>query len=104
MGEAFFFSFNFNIYVDLVSIKYGLYINYNFKILIVLISCFTLLSASKISGTVTNKDTDAPLFGANVFLLEVALDKPTDMGGASDIDGYFSICDIPSGRYILVCF
>ena len=33
-----------------------------------------------------------------MFLLEVALDKPTDMGGASDLDGNYLINDVPSGR------
>jgi len=44
------------------------------------------------------------LVGANVFLLEVKLDKPTDMGVASDLDGNYLINDVPAGRYILVCF
>ena len=42
--------------------------------------------------------------GANVFLVEVALDKPTDMGSASDLDGNYMITEIPSGRYFLVSF
>ena len=91
-------------YVDLVSIKYGLYINYNFKILIAFISCFALLSASKIRGIVLDKETGSPLVGANVFLVEMALDKPTDMGSASDVDGNYIINDIPPGRYFLVSF
>ena len=60
--------------------------------------------ASKIKGTVVDKDSGKALVGANVFLLEVKLDKPTDMGSASDFDGNYIIDNVPAGRYILVCF
>ena len=60
--------------------------------------------ASKIKGTVVDKDSGSALVGANVFLLEVKLDKPTDMGSATDFDGNYIIDNVPAGRYILVCF
>ena len=79
-------------------------INQSLKILIYISTLFSFLLASKIEGTVVDEKTGAALVGANVFLLEVKLDKPTDMGGASDVDGNYLIPDISSGRYILVCF
>ena len=91
--------------VNLASIKKDvLNIKQSLKILACISVLFSCLFASKIKGTVVDEDSSAPLVGSNVFLLEIKLDKPTDMGGASDIDGNYLINDIPSGRYILVCF
>ena len=68
--------------VNLVSIKKDvLNINQSLKILIYVSVLFSSLFATKIKGTVIDKETGTPLIGANVFLLEVKLDKPTDMGG-----------------------
>ena len=54
--------------------------------------------ASKIKGTVVDKDSGKALVGANVFLLEVKLDKPTDMGSASDFDGNYIIDKHPEAE------
>ena len=80
--------------------------NKNFsKILFVFLSIsICLTNSGEINGVVTDKETGAPLVGANVFLVEMALDTPTDMGSASDIDGSYIIPNVPSGRYFLVSF
>jgi len=63
--------------------------------------CFLLLFMSaqvfagttgKLSGRVLDKGKQ-PLTGANVILLG------TTMGGAADLDGYFSVLNIPPGSY-----
>ena len=64
----------------------------------------SIASTGKITGFVSDKKTGSPLIGANVFLVELALDTPTDMGSASDIDGSYVIDNIPNGRYFLVSF
>ena len=51
---------------------------------------------NKISGRVTNVETDAPLFNVNVFLAN------TTRGDATDKDGYYLIENIPPGAYDLV--
>ena len=79
-------------------------INQSLKILIYISVLFSSLLANKIKGSVIDEKTGTPLIGANVFLLEIKLDKPTDMGGASDFEGNYLITDVPSGRYVLVCF
>ena len=52
------------------------------------------------TGTITGHVTDAasgePLIGANVMMQE------TDLGAATDLDGYFVIRNIPAGKYTVV--
>lgn len=49
--------------------------------------------ASNINGIVTDKLTDEPLIGSNVFLVGTAF------GAASDLDGSFVLKNIPVGNY-----
>ena len=49
-----------------------------------------------ISGKITDRSNGAPLIGANVIL------EGTIMGSASDLEGRFSIPDVPYGTYTLV--
>ena len=51
---------------------------------------------NKISGRITNVETNAPLFNVNVFLAN------TTRGDATDKDGYYLIENIPPGAYDLV--
>jgi len=50
-------------------------------------------STGKISGTVTDKETGEPLPFANVFV------DGTTLGAASDLDGNFTILNVPPGVY-----
>jgi len=49
----------------------------------------------KISGTVTDDETGQVLVGVNIIL------DGTNMGAASDMDGYFNILNVPPGKYTL---
>ena len=65
-------------------------------IIIIFFICYGSLFAlntGKISGKVTDKQTGEPLFGANIYLVE------TNLGAASESDGFFYIIGIPPGRY-----
>lgn len=71
---------------------------------IILLSCsFFLLyvngliagTTGKLVGLVTDKATGDPLAGVNIQLLTTA------MGGASDIDGYYLVNNIPPGTYTI---
>ena len=50
-------------------------------------------TTGKISGTITDASTKEPLISANVVI------KGTSLGGTSDIDGSFTIMNIPPGVY-----
>ncbi|SVB97198.1 uncharacterized protein METZ01_LOCUS250052, partial [marine metagenome] len=63
-----------------------------FFILMVLNGVFAQTS---ITGSITDKDNGSPLIGANVIL------KGTSMGGASDVDGTYTIPNVPAGSYVL---
>ncbi len=49
----------------------------------------------KIAGRVIDKDTGTPLPGVNVLI------KGTYLGGATDLDGYFTILNVPPGIHIV---
>lgn len=49
-----------------------------------------------ISGHVVDEKTGEPLMGANVILME------NSQGSATDLDGYFTIRNIPEGNYTLM--
>jgi hypothetical protein len=61
----------------------------------------------KITGKVTDQETKEPLIGASVMITHevltdgsrVALDRV--LGGATDIDGYYVILNVPPGVYIV---
>lgn len=50
-------------------------------------------TTGKIAGTLTDKDTGEPLFGANITVVG------TSLGAASDIDGQYTILHVPPGIY-----
>ena len=51
----------------------------------------------KIMGNVVDKNSGAPIIGANVYI------KGSSMGTASDINGDYFIINIPPGTHILIC-
>ncbi|MCG8605244.1 TonB-dependent receptor [bacterium] len=69
--------------------------------LFVILSCWLLTAISwagttgKISGKVTEQDTGDPIPGVNVIL------EGTTMGAATDLDGQYTILNIPPGQYTL---
>ena len=52
-------------------------------------------TAGKISGTVRDGETGEVLIGANVVIVG------TNMGGATDLEGYFFVLNVPPGEYDL---
>ena len=60
-----------------------MFLNLNRILSFLLLLSISVASTGKIIGVVTDKETGEPLIGANVFLVEMALDTPTDMGNAS---------------------
>jgi len=54
-----------------------------------------ILSATSITGTITDKDNNNPLIGANVIL------KGTIMGAATDVNGEYLIPNVPAGSYTI---
>src|SRR5512137_1624018 len=53
-------------------------------------------TTGKISGRVVDATTNEPLIGANVSV------KETTLGTMTDIDGYYTINNIPPGKYSVV--
>ena len=53
-------------------------------------------TTGKLTGTITEAATRAPLISANVFL------KGTSIGVATDLDGNYTILNIPPGTYTVV--
>ena len=73
------------------------------KKIAVLFSLMLLLSVNlfagetgKISGYVVDKSTGEPLIGANVIL------EGTYLGGATDVDGYYFIINVPPGKHRMI--
>ena len=52
-------------------------------------------TTGKISGVVSEKESGNPVLGANVYL------ENTEIGAATDEDGFFNIINIPPGNYTL---
>ncbi len=52
-----------------------------------------------IKGQVIDTDTGLPLIGANVQLLN----EEATIGTSTDVDGYYTLNDLPVGRYSLMC-
>ncbi len=52
-------------------------------------------TTGKIAGTITDKSTGAPLPGANVQVVG------TSLGAAADLDGHYTILQVPPGTYEL---
>jgi len=53
-------------------------------------------TTGKISGNIKDKETGEPIVGANVIL------EGTYLGAATDLDGYYSINNIPPGSYKVI--
>ncbi|MBT3589970.1 MAG: TonB-dependent receptor [Candidatus Marinimicrobia bacterium] len=64
-------------------------------IFIITLSSMMLAGTGKVAGVVTSKDTGEPLPGVNVFINE------TGLGSATDMNGDFTILNIPPGLYTL---
>ncbi|MEM9930592.1 MAG: TonB-dependent receptor, partial [Bacteroidota bacterium] len=65
--------------------------------LILIIALAVSLSAQTIKGFLTDGQSEMPLIGATVELISVTPAK----GTTTDIDGYFTISDVPPGRHTL---
>ena len=55
----------------------------------------SMASSSTIKGVIRDSNTNEPLIGANIMLMD------TNFGIASDADGFYMISNIPMGRYYL---
>ncbi len=53
-------------------------------------------TTGKISGYVTDEETGEPIVGANVII------EGTYLGASADLDGYYSISNIPPGEYRVI--
>ena len=53
-------------------------------------------TTGKISGSIIDSDTNDPLIAANVIV------RDTNLGAATDVEGYYSIVNIKPGLYTLV--
>ena len=64
---------------------------------IIIIVCFGSLSAStgKISGKITDSETSKPMIGVNILVKDIGT------GSVSDIDGEYTISNIPPGTYTI---
>ena len=66
------------------------------SLLLLIVPMFVWAATSgKIQGVIKDKDTNEPLPGVNVVL------EGTEMGAATDIDGYYVILNVPVGDYSL---
>jgi len=69
------------------------------KLIVLLLAVFLVPSilfagvTGKIAGTVVDVETGAPLIGANVII------EGTNMGTATNLDGYYFIINVPPGTY-----
>lgn len=69
-----------------------------FWLFILLFGLFSIVSAGttgKLAGRVVDKQSGEPLIGANILI------KDTQFGAATDLDGYYSILNLPPGNYVL---
>jgi outer membrane receptor protein involved in Fe transport len=66
-----------------------------FALLIFSVSLFAG-TTGKISGYVTDKETGEPIVGANIII------EGTYLGASADLDGYYSISNIPPGEYRVI--
>jgi len=67
-----------------------------FLLLSVVFSISTFAGTTgKIAGTITDATTGEPLIGVNVIL------EGTSYGAATDLDGYYTILNVPPGKYNL---
>lgn len=64
-------------------------------IFVSILSNLVLAQTGRIQGTVTDAQTGQPLVGANVLIVG------TTMGAATNLEGYYSILNVPPGEYDL---
>jgi hypothetical protein len=64
-------------------------------ITVLLFAMVTLAQSGKISGSIVDKETNQPLIGANVLVVG------TSLGAATDVNGEYSISNVPPGTYSL---
>jgi outer membrane receptor protein involved in Fe transport len=64
-----------------------------FLILLILYSTIGTAQTGKLSGSITDESTGEPLIGANVII------EGTNMGAASDIEGFYSVLNLRPGSY-----
>ena len=64
-------------------------------IIILLFATVASAQTGKISGTIVDKATNQPLIGANVLVVG------TSFGAATDVNGNYSISNLPAGTYTL---
>lgn len=55
-----------------------------------------LYSQDQITGTITDAETGEPIFSANVYFPKL------EKGSMTDVDGKFSISNLPAGNYKIV--
>ena len=72
--------------------------NFFSLILVVILACGFLFAGStgKIAGDIKDKKTGEPLIGTNVIL------EGTNLGASTDINGHFTIINIPPGTYTVI--
>jgi len=80
-----------------------LMLSYKYRIFILLISVLTICAGiiyagttGKIAGRVIDKETGEPLPGVNILV------QGTTLGSTTDIDGYYTILQVPPGTHILI--
>lgn len=66
-----------------------------FTVLVFSVSVFAG-TTGKISGYITDKETGEPIVGANVII------EGTYLGASADLEGYYSISNIPPGEYRVI--
>jgi len=66
-----------------------------FAVLVFSVSVFAG-TTGKISGNVTDKETGEPIVGANIII------EGTYLGASADLEGYYSIGNIPPGEYRVI--
>lgn len=79
----------------MVSNKYRIIIS-SFAILVFLANLLFAGTTGKISGRIVDKGTGEPLPGVNVFV------QGTTLGSTTDIDGYYTILQVPPGTHSIV--
>jgi hypothetical protein len=69
---------------------------------IVIISCISLTKAQTftVSGKITDAKDNSELIGVNVTITNVK-DSTQTKGESTDLEGNFSIADVPAGDYVL---
>jgi outer membrane receptor protein involved in Fe transport len=78
-------------------------LSYKYRIFILLISVLTICAGiiyagttGKIAGRVVDKETGEPLPGVNILV------QGTTLGSTTDIEGYYTILQVPPGNHILI--